>query len=66
MPLAGRVEPSWKYGCDLEQKLMKIAARLNGRLLAVENVELLPSLSQVDDARGELVLVAPVDEVEVQ
>ena len=71
MPLAGRVGPSWKQGCDLEQKLMKIAARLNGRLLllepahGVEDAELLPSLPEDGDARGELVLVAQVDEGEV-
>ena len=50
---------------------MECAARLKGDLPllepahGVEDVELLPALAEVDDARGELVLVAQVDEGEV-
>ena len=50
---------------------MEFASRLESRLLllepahGVENVKLLPALPEVDDARGEVVLVSQADEGEI-
>ena len=50
---------------------MEFASRLESRLLllelahGVENLKLLPVLPQVDDVRGEVVVVSQVDEGEI-
>ena len=50
---------------------MEFASRFESRQLllqpahGVENVKLLPALPEIDDARGEVVLVSQVDEGEI-
>ena len=67
MPMAGGVGPGWNYGCEFEKKTMEFAARLESRVPqlepahGVEGVELLSALPEVDNAGGEVVLVAWVN-----